>query len=1001
MNTYLPIAISKDATVVAEYEPGKREEKSYQSEAALESALIKQLQRQEYEYLQIKDAAALEANLRHRLEALNDITFSDGEWEHFFKTELANPARGILEKTEIIQANPAALVLEREDGTQKNIHLLDKVSIHRNYLQVINQYEVDGTHHNRYDVTILVNGFPLVHIELKRRGVQIREAFNQINRYQRDSFWAGSGLFEYVQLFIISNGTYTKYYANTTRMQHIKEQSHVNKRAGAASFEFTSWWTDARNNHITELMDFTKTFLSGRTLLNVITKYCVFTTDKNLMALRPYQIVAAERIINRVQIATNYKKLGSIEAGGYIWHTTGSGKTLTSFKTAQLVTQVAGVDKVLFVVDRKDLDYQTKKEYEAFQKGAVNSNKSTRQLAAQLANDKAKIVITTIQKLANFVRANAQHKIYGDHVVIIFDECHRSQFGDMHQAIKKAFKNYHLFGFTGTPLFNENKASGGSAAIRTTAQVFGDRLHSYTITDAISDQNVLPFRIDYVNTLKVKESVLDGEVPAIATEEALLDSRRIREIVAYVLKHFDQKTKRNSNYALKGKRVRGFNSIFATASVKAAKAYYQEFARQQSELAPDKRLKIATIFTYAPNAEEYSDGLLPEEDFDTGALEMPDREFLAGAIADYNQMFGSSFDTSADGFANYYEDLSEKMRNRELDILLVVNMFLTGFDAKTLNTLWVDKHMHHHGLLQAYSRTNRILNSVKTYGNIVSFRNLEKETTAAIALFGNKEAEGITVLKPFGVYFSAYVEKLDELARWQPGEVIMSETEQNLFIQTFGEILRLRNILTAFDEFGESDPISPRDLQDYQSTYIYLYQKRREENAGEAERINDDLTFEIELIKQVEVNVDYILLLVQKYRDEHAEKSRQEVREDIRRTVKSSPTLQNKLDLIERFVDSVSASGGEIAEEWKSFLDKQKAAELVKIVQEERLKQPETDKFINAMFRRGRLETSGADIDKILPRGSLFATGADSRIERRARVVEKLKVFFDRFAALG
>ncbi|MCG4617635.1 type I restriction endonuclease subunit R, EcoR124 family, partial [Varibaculum cambriense] len=450
-----------------------------------------------------------------------------------------------------------------------------------------------------------------------------------------------------------------------------------------------------------------------------------------------------------------------------------------------------------------------------------------------------------------------------------------------------------------------------------------------------------------------------------------------------------------------GTLQRGFNSIFAAASVKAAKAYYVEFARQQSELAADKRLKIATIFTYAPNSDDYSDGLLPEEDFDTGALELPDREFLETAIGDYNQMFGSSFDTSADSFGAYYEDVSEKMRNRQLDMLLVVNMFLTGFDAKTLNTLWVDKHMHHHGLLQAYSRTNRILNSVKAYGNIVSFRNLEKETSEAIALFGNKEAEGITVLKPFGVYFDAYLEKLDQLSRWEPGELIIGEAEQDLFIKTFGELLRLRNILSAFDEFEEKDPLSPRDLQDYQSEYIELYRQRRAESEGERKRINDDLTFEIELIKQVEVNVDYILMLVEKYRDQHAEQSRQEVREDIRRAVKSSPTFQNKLDLIERFVDSVSATSGEIDEEWKAFLTDQKAIELAGIVKEENLKQPETERFINAMFRRGHLETSGSDIDQILPRGSLFATGADSRIERKKRVIEKLKTFFDRFHTLG
>ena len=996
MSTFLPIAASGNSTVVAEYDASERKEKGYQSESELEKELIAQLQKQEYEYLPIHEEADLVNNLRAQLERLNEIRFEDDEWRNFFKEQVANSAQKIEDKTAIIQANPAALPLERDDGTQKNIHLIDKVNIHRNYLQVINQYESTGNFHNRYDVTILVNGLPMVHIELKRRGVALREAFNQINRYQRDSFWADSGLFEFAQLFVISNGTYTKYYSNTTRFSHVDEDKRGS--ATAASFEFTSWWTDARNNHITDLIDFTKTFLSKRTLLNVITKFCVFTADQTLMVLRPYQIVAAERIINRVEIATNYKKLGTIEAGGYIWHTTGSGKTLTSFKTAQLATQIEGVDKVLFVVDRKDLDDQTKKEYEKFQKGAVSSNKSTKELREQLSNPKAKIVITTIQKLSNFVKSTPSHEIYNAHIVIVFDECHRSQFGDMHKAITKAFKRYHLFGFTGTPIFNENKSTS-SAVIRTTPQVFGDRLHAYTISDAIADENVLPFRIDYVNTIKAREGIEDREVSSIATEDALLHKDRIAMIVEYVLERFDQKTKRNSNYDLKDKRVRGFNSIFATASVNAAKVYYTEFQNQQRDLTDDKKLKIATIFTYAPNSDQYSEGLLPEENFDADALNTIDRQFLEGAINDYNGLFKTSFSTSANDFSNYYEDVSMRMKNRELDILIVVNMFLTGFDAQALNTLWVDKYMHHHGLLQAFSRTNRILNSVKAYGNIVSFRNLEDETNEAIALFGNKEANSVTILESFEHYFDIYCEKLDQLSKWAPGQFIASDAGEDEFIQTFGELLRLRNILTAFDEFEEQDPLAERDLQDYQSTYLDLYRERRSDK-NEAENINDDLVFEIELMKQVEVNVDYILALVEKYRSEHEEKSKQDIKEEIRRTVKSSPTLQNKLDLIEKFVDLVSATG-DINDEWKQYLAEQKSREVGEMVEKENLKQPETDQFIETMFRLGHLQTTGTDIEKILPAGSRFGTGPNNRINRKKRVVDWLRVFFDRFHLLG
>ena len=680
-------------------------------------------------------------------------------------------------------------LLKRDDGTTKNITLIDKTNVHNNRLQVINQYEVGqgeggAKYANRYDVTVLVNGLPLVHIELKRRGVDIREAFNQINRYERDSFWAGSGLFDYVQLFVISNGTLTKYYSNTTRRQHLQDTSRATsaRKKTSNSFEFTSWWADAANKPIQDLTAFARTFFAKHTLLNILTRYCVLTADKMLLVMRPYQIAATERILQKIQVSTNYKKLGTIEAGGYVWHTTGSGKTLTSFKAAQLATRMAGVEKVLFVVDRKDLDYQTMREYDRFEKGAANSNTSTRVLKKQLEDPGARIIITTIQKLATFIAANKGHAIYDGHVVIIFDECHRSQFGDMHTAITKAFKRYHLFGFTGTPIFAVNAASGGNPRLRTTEQAFGERLHTYTIVDAITDKNVLPFRIDYVNTIQVGVDVKDKKVPAIDTERALLDSRRIAEVVRYTLEHFDQKTRRTSGYVYTlisnvsdvaagrnrveevkvASRVKGFNALFATASIEAAKRYYTEFAKQQQVLPPDRRLKVGLIYSYAPNEAE-EDGYLDEEGFETDALDKSSRDFLEAAIGDYNAMFGTSYDTSSDKFQNYYKDLSLRLKNRQIDLVIVVNMFLTGFDATTLNTLFVDKRLVNHGLIQAYSRTNRILNSVKTYGNIVTFRDLEDETNDAIALFGNKDAKGIVLLKPYGDYYAEYGEKVAEL----------------------------------------------------------------------------------------------------------------------------------------------------------------------------------------------------------------------------------------------
>ncbi|MER7795893.1 type I restriction endonuclease subunit R [Microbacterium sp. NPDC096154] len=1024
---YDPIAVSAESTVVSEYIADAHEATAYQSEADLEREMVRLLQGQAYEYLPITSEAQLVANLRAQLEALNEITFSDPEWETFFRTKVAGQNDGIVEKTVRVQEDHIQ-VLKRDDGSTRNVTFIDKKSVHNNRLQVINQYEIaqgdesdgGGNYANRYDVTVLVNGLPMVHIELKRRGVDIREAFNQINRYQRDSFWAGSGLFEYVQLFVISNGTLTKYYSNSTRAKHLKEASAKPGRGkkSSNSFEFTSWWADAQNKPIQELTAFVKTFFAKHALLNILTKYCVLTADRDLLVMRPYQIVATERILQKIDIATNYKKLGTIEAGGYVWHTTGSGKTLTSFKAAQLASKLPDVSKVLFVVDRKDLDYQTMREYDRFEKGAANSNASTAVLKKQLEDPNARIIITTIQKLSTFIKANKGHEIYSGHVVIIFDECHRSQFGDMHTDITRAFKRYNLFGFTGTPIFSANAGAGGNPQLRTTEQAFGEKLHTYTIVDAIMDKNVLPFRIDYINTVKVGNPD-DKQVSSIDREKALLDSRRIGEIVKYTLEHFDQKTRRTSSYehsvvtnvaesvrtrrqaeAIKEKkRVRGFNALFATASIDAAQRYYLAFKERQESLMPDQQLKVGVIFSYGAN-EATDDGILDDEAFDTEALSGGARDFLESAIADYNAMFGTSYDTSADKFQNYYKDLSQRMKNREIDLVIVVNMFLTGFDATTMNTLFVDKNLRSHGLIQAYSRTNRILNSIKTYGNIVAFRDLEEETNAALELFGNKDARGVVLLKPYGEYYAEYAEKVIKLLQAYPlGQAIVGETAQKDFIGLFGAILRLQNILTSFDEFAGQDPLAERQGQDYRSVYLDLYAEFRKGRDSDKETINDDVVFEIELVKQVEINVDYILMLVEKLRSEKGDGEDKEIRAQITRAVDASPSLRSKRDLVESFVDSVSVDGA-VDEQWQAFVEAKRQAELQAIIEQENLKPDQTRAFVDRAFRYGQLRTSGTEITRILPPVSRFNREAGHG-EKKKRVVEALTRFFERFFGLG
>lgn len=1033
MAFYNIVAQSSECTVVTEYKSQKVRSDAYQSEAELEKEFIKLLQEQGYDYLPIKTEKDLIINLRAKIEELNNFKFSDDEWERFFSEELANANDGIVEKTSKIQEQ-SRIAFKLDNGLSKNITLIDKDNVHNNKLQVINQYiNNDGLHDNRYDVTILVNGFPLVHVELKRRGVAIREAFNQIDRYQRESFWASSGLFEYVQIFIISNGTNTKYYSNSTRFNHVKNNAQkFRKEKTSNSFEFTSFWADANNKIIPDLIDFTKTFLSKHTILNILTKYCVFTSEKLLLVMRPYQIVATERILNRIEISNNYKTYGTVKAGGYIWHTTGSGKTLTSFKTARLATKLPYIDKVLFVVDRKDLDYQTMKEYDKFEKGAANSNTSTAVLKKQLENPNSRIIITTIQKLDAFIKKYKEHEVYNKHVVIIFDECHRSQFGDMHVAIVRTFKKYHLFGFTGTPIFAVNSNAGiKHVNLKTTEQAFGDKLHTYTIVDAINDKNVLPFRVDYIKTMDKEPDIDDKQVADIDRERAFLAPKRITKVVEYILDHFNQKTYRNEKSyefnklvniydvaiakdknAIEEKkqklRLSGFNSIFCVSSVDAAKLYYNEFKRQMSE-NPSKKLNIATIFSYGAN-EEVDDSLLVEENSeDTSNLDKSSRDFLEDAIHDYNDMFKTNYDTSSDKFQNYYKDVSLRMKNKDIDLLIVVNMFLTGFDATTLNTLWVDKNLKQHGLIQAYSRTNRILNSIKTFGNIVCFRNLQKRTDDAIALFGDKEAGGICLLKGYQDYYNGYK---DEKGIYKPGykdlinqleeqyplsePAIIGEKAQKDFIGLFGSILRMKNLLSSFDEFEGNEILSEGQMQDYLSRYNDLYLEWKKYREGhEKENINDDIVFEVELVKQVEINIDYILLLVKKYHDSHCEDK--EILISINRAVDSSLELRSKKALIDTFIAGIN-DVDDVMLEWKDFVAKQKELELQTIITEMQLKEKETRKFMEYSFRDGVMKTTGTDIDKIMPPMSRFGGG---REKKKLSVIERLKQFFERFFGIG
>ncbi len=1015
MDDYKIIVEQEHETVMAHYDVQQRPAEGYQSEAQLETALINQLMDQGYIYHVIRNEEGLLRNLRDQLELLNGVSLSDTEWARLLPM-ISNEQMSIQDKTEMLQGKGYILALKLDNGQTKNIKLIDKQNIYNNRLQVTNQYvEEGGAHKVRYDVTILVNGLPMVHIELKKRGNPIKEAFNQINRYLRDSFWAGRGMFDFIQVFVISNGTETKYYSNTTRYAKEKEADGGPRKhkTGGNTFEFTSYWTDQENNRLTDLRDFTTSFFAKHTILNILTKYCVFNVDKQLLVMRPYQIAATEKILLRIQTAINNRWQGTIRAGGYIWHTTGSGKTLTSFKTAQLASQMPEIKKVLFVVDRKDLDYQTMKEYNNFEPECANSNSSARVLQKQMKDDNCHIIITTIQKLSNLMKPKIYEQdeklrevLTKENIVLIFDECHRSQFGEMHQLITKRVKRYMMFGFTGTPIFAVNANKGSKYS--TTAQLFGGEpdkdgkptkaLHTYTIINAIGDNNVLRFHVDYDSTMKMKSDVERKQVWGIDTEEALHDQRRICIVTRYIIDSFREKTKQGR-----------FNSIFAVDSVKAAIKYYNEFKRQ---LGAEPDLRVATIFTYSANeAEEDEWGFEDDENPEgTEGMDMQSRDALDAAIKDYNKMFGCNYSTDGDNFQSYYKDVSLRMKNKEIDILIVVGMFLTGFDAKTLNTLWVDKNLKLHGLLQAYSRTNRILNDVKDCGNIICFRNLKEATDKALAVFGDPNAKGMVFMKTYEEYYSLgyddvkgkhhqpYTELIELLLNEYPVALmgnILDEERQKAFIRLMGEILCLRNVLSVFDAFDEKAKIiAEMHFQDYLGWYNTYYEKfRKPDHGGDKETINDDIIFEIELVRHDQINIHYILQLVQRYHDSNCEDK--EIVVQIRKQIDASPDMRDKRELIERFIEQMTPEkGADIGEEWNEYIEREKKEELDAIIAEEHLKPKETEAFIKRAFADGYVTETGTGIAKILPPSNPFLPESGTK---KQTVIEKLKEYLRKF----
>ncbi|MCL6264483.1 type I restriction endonuclease subunit R [Craterilacuibacter sp. RT1T] len=1029
MSDYKTIAESKNFIVLEKYSKDWKVADSYQSENALECELIQDLQNQGYEYLAgLNSAQALLANVRVQLQTLNHVQFLDGEWRRFVETFLDTPSDSIVDKTRKIHDNHIHDFVF-DDGRIQNIYLLDKKNIARNKVQVIRQFEQAGSHANRYDVTILVNGLPLVQVELKKRGVAIREAFNQVHRYSKESFNSQHSLFKYLQLFVISNGTDSRYFANTTaRNKH--------------SFDFTMNWAKADNSLIKDLKDFTATFFQKHTLLNVLLHYSVFDVSHTLLVMRPYQIAATERILWKIKSSHQAKNWSNTDSGGFIWHTTGSGKTLTSFKAARLATELDFIDKVFFVVDRKDLDYQTMKEYQRFSPDSVNGSDSTAGLKRNLEKDDNKIVVTTIQKLNNLIKNEAELPIYGKHVVFIFDECHRSQFGEAQKNLSKKFKRFYQFGFTGTPIFPQN-----ALGAETTASVFGRELHSYVITDAIRDEKVLKFKVDY-NDVRPQFKAIETEkdenkLSAAENKQALLHPQRIREISQYILHNFRQKTHRLHAGS------KGFNAMFAVSSVDAAKLYYECFRELQQD--SDKKLKVATIFSFAANEAQEAVGDIQDESFDVSAMNSSAKEFLSAAIADYNALFKTNFSVDSNGFQNYYRDLARQVKAKEIDLLIVVGMFLTGFDAPSLNTLFVDKNLRYHGLMQAYSRTNRIFDATKTFGNIVTFRDLEQATIDAITLFGDKNTKNVILEKSYQEYMQGFtdvvtgearrgfVEVVKELEqRFPDPSAIEKESDKKAFAKLFGEYLRIENVLQNYDEFASlkalqsidmNDPLavedfkakhylnddelaalqatrlpSERKVQDYRSTYNDVRDwLRREKSSAEKEKSTldwDDVVFEVDLLKSQEINLDYILELI--FEHNKKIKSKSDLVDEVRRMIRASLDNRAKEGLLVDFINQTDldqiGDKASVIDAFFTFAQAEQLREAQELISAESLNAAAARRYISNSLKREFASENGTELNAILPKMSPLNP---QYLTKKQSVFQKIAAFVEKFKGVG
>ena len=1028
MTQYKTIAESNHFIVLDQYNKLVEEPNAgYQTEGSLEREFIRDLQAQGYEYLQgLNNHDALVKNLRAQLQRLNNVVFSDAEWQRFLEEYLDRPSDSLIEKTRKIH-DDYIYDFVFDNGRIQNIYLLDKKNLANNTLQVINQFEQTGSYDNRYDVTILVNGLPLVHIELKKRGVAIREAFNQIHRYSKESFNKENSLFKYIQIFVISNGTDTRYFANTTKRDKN-------------SYDFTMNWATAKNTLIKDLKDFTATFLQKNTLLNVLVNYCVFDVSYTLLIMRPYQIAATERILWKIKSSYQAKNWSNKESGGYIWHTTGSGKTLTSFKAARLATELDFIEKVFFVVDRKDLDYQTMKEYQRFSPDSVNGSESTAGLKRNIEKDDNKIIVTTIQKLNNLMKSEDKLPIYDKQVVFIFDECHRSQFGEAQKNLTRKFKKFYQFGFTGTPIFPDN-----ALGAETTASVFGIELHSYIITDAIRDEKVLKFKVDY-NDVRPQFKSIETEknlekLTSLEKKQAFLQPKRIEQIAQYVLDNFKQKTHRfNAGN-------NGFNAMFAVSSVDAAKAYYQTFKQLQS--AVKNPLKIVTIFSFAANEEQDAIGDIVDESFEVEAMNSSAKEFLKSAIDDYNNYFATNYDVDAKSFQNYYRDLAKRVKNKEVDLLIVVGMFLTGFDAPTLNTLFVDKNLRYHGLIQAYSRTNRIYNSTKSFGNIVTFRDLEQDTIDAITLFGKSNTRNIVLEKSYQEYMEGFTDAgvarrgyLDVIAelqeRFPDPDVIQTEKDKKDFVKLFGEYLRVENILQNYDEFAalhafqsldtsdakaveafkekyyltdeafaEMQPIdmpSERSIQNYRSTYNDIRDWLRRQKDGEEKAKStidwDDVVFEVDLLKSQEINLDYILELI--FEHNKKTKNKSELIDEIRAIIRSSLGNRAKESLIVDFInqtdlDNIADKAG-IIESFFQFAQKEQQQEANELISTEGLNIEDAKRYINVSLQRGYASEQGTDLNEALPKMSPLNP---QYLTKKQSVFQKISAFVEKFKGIG